>query len=197
MKGGGDYVSALPAGFPPRKLAKKEGEVLTRPGGLGGQEVKGCSYKALLEAVSPSASELDQMFGFLQRHGGQAVRLPQGADFGARLSSGCDNHSHLSLRLFFSLSLSYSLRKCPAGQKMSGFIALSEPAHYVQKDLAPDRRGDSDPTHNPGKSILKGKKFPRSLYASPGRSRRGQSLGSSEGRKFHLTIPIPAPHFCI
>lgn len=45
--------------------------------------MKGCSYKALLEAVSPGASELDQMFCFLQRDGGQAVRLPQGADFGA------------------------------------------------------------------------------------------------------------------
>lgn len=28
---------------------------------IGGQEVKGCSYKALLEAVSPSVSELDQI----------------------------------------------------------------------------------------------------------------------------------------
>lgn len=32
----------------------------------------------------------------------------------------------------------------------------------------------------------------RSLRASLGRSRREQSLGRSEGRKFHLTVPIPA-----
>lgn len=39
---------------------------------------------------------------------------------------------------------------------MSGFIARSEPGYYVQKDLAPDRRGGGDPTHNPGKSVLNG-----------------------------------------
>ena len=95
------------------------------------------------------------------------MRLPQGADFGARLRSGYDNHSHLSLSLsffffFLPFSLSYILCKCPAEQKkMSGFIALSEPGHYVQKDLAPDRRGGPDPTHNPRKTIFKGTKFPR------------------------------------
>ena len=60
------------------------------------------------------------MFCFLQRDGGQAVRLPQGADFGARLRSEYDNHSHLSLSLslfFLPFSLSYIICKCPAEKK--------------------------------------------------------------------------------
>lgn len=53
-----------------------ESEVLGQIRQIGGQKAKTCSSKALLDALSPGASELDQ------RDGGQAVRLPQGMDFG-------------------------------------------------------------------------------------------------------------------
>ncbi|KAB0396083.1 hypothetical protein E2I00_017135 [Balaenoptera physalus] len=89
-------------------------------------------------------------------------------------------------------TLGTGLRKCPAGQKMSGFIALSEPGHYVQKDLAPDRRGDSDPTHNPGKSILKGEKPFKCEFE--GCDRR---FANSSDRKKHMHVHTSdKPYIC-
>ena len=50
-------ASALAAGFPPSKLANKEGEVLTRPGGMGGRKerlqfIKRCLRRSLQASLN-------------------------------------------------------------------------------------------------------------------------------------------------
>lgn len=100
----------------------------------------GCSYKALLEAVSPSASELDQMLF-------PTERWPPDCEVASRpqtLGLGCA--SDVTVTAIFLSAFSFQFHS-PAffanalpDQKVSGFIALSETGHYVQKELAPDRR---------------------------------------------------------
>lgn len=75
-------VSVLQAECPPSKLVKKNGEVLAWPGRLGERKRKAAVIKLCLRRSLQMPLTLIRCC-FLQRDGGQAMRLPQSTDLGA------------------------------------------------------------------------------------------------------------------